>query len=259
MTFSRRLLSFFTRARARPFDAPLQPDQPFYVIGDIHGCDHLLADLLDIIADHAAGVAAPIICVGDYIDRGEQSAEVLRRLGALSQDGAANLTCLLGNHEEMLLAFLDDPERNARLWLQNGGLQTLASFAIGGVQQNMPKAQLLAVHAQLLEALGDEVLTWLRGLPTMWSSGNVTVVHAAADPGHSVDDQPAKVLTWGHRDFLTTPRRDGQWIIHGHTIVPEIDLRDGRVGVDTGAFATGRLSAAYVSSSGVTPLVASVT
>lgn len=240
------------------FQAPLIPDTPFYVIGDVHGCDQLLADLLDRISDDALDTTAPIICVGDYIDRGEDSAAVLRRLHRISTAQDSTLICLKGNHEEMMLDFLDDPERHADLWLRNGGMQTLASFQINGVRQSMSGRQLRTACAQLEAALGPELITWLRSLPNMWSTGNVTVVHAGADPNRRIDQQSHEVLTWGHADFFKAPRVDGQWIVYGHTIVPQVVCTNGRIGVDTGAFATGRLSAASISATGISVLTASL-
>lgn len=210
-----------------------------------------------MIAADAKGAAVHVVCVGDYIDRGENSASVLRRLYGISKAPNSKMICLMGNHEEMMLGFLDDPDRYARLWLKNGGMQTLASFQVAGARQNMSGARLKAARAELEAALGPELIAWIRALPRAWSSGNVTVVHAGADPERGLSDQLSDVLTWGHADFLRTPRQDGQWVIHGHTIVPEAVPINGRIGVDTGAFATGRLSAVCVSPAEVRPLVAS--
>ena len=253
-----RLKSLLKPVKTSAFIAELKPDEQFYAIGDIHGRDDLLEDLLETIFADAEGSEAIIVCVGDYIDRGENSAAALRRLHGLSKEHTNNFICLLGNHEEMMLAFLDDPKRKAGVWLRNGGLQTLASFQIEGARQNMSERRLTKVRKQLEEALGADMIDWLRALPSMWSSGNVTVVHAGADPDRRLEGQHKNDLTWGHRNFLSKPRQDGQWIVHGHTIVSKIEANDGRIGVDTGAFATGRLSAASISASGVRSLISSV-
>jgi serine/threonine protein phosphatase 1 len=86
----------------------------------------------------------------------------------------------------------------------------------------------------------------MRLLPLMHETGNVTVVHAGADPAKPLDQQAHRTLTWGHPDFRTTPRRDGQWVLHGHTIVDAPSADQGRIAVDTGAYATGRLTVARV-------------
>ena len=89
---------------------------------------------------------------------------------------------------------------------------------------------------------------------TKYSSGNVHVVHAGADPARPLDRQSAHTLIWGHPDFLRRPRRDGQWVVYGHTIVDVVAAENGRIGVDTGAYATGRLSAALITRDGVESL-----
>ena len=127
----RRLLERLSRRGAQAaarFDAPLAPDRPLAVIGDVHGRDALLGRLLGTIAERAP--EAQVVLVGDLIDRGEQSAEVLRRVA-----GRGDLVCVRGNHEAMCLEFLDDPEAYGPRWLFNGGLQTLASFGVGGVTE----------------------------------------------------------------------------------------------------------------------------
>lgn len=107
---------------------PPCPETPVGVIGDVHGCAELLEELLGRLDE--AGVKH-IVTVGDYVDRGERSADVLHMLRARSSETPETLVCLMGNHEKMMLDFLDRPvERGAR-WLRNGGLQTLASFGIG--------------------------------------------------------------------------------------------------------------------------------
>lgn len=255
MTLSKRLVKLLKPTKATQFDAPLAPDTPFYAIGDIHGCDHLLVDLLGQIATDAAGQRLPVVCVGDYIDRGADSAAVLNRLHALSLDQPDQINCLMGNHEEMMLAFLDDPVSYGIGWFQNGGLQTLASFGVRGASLDMSADQLQDIRSRFENAIGPELFAWLRQRPLEWSSGNVTVVHAGADPKLPIKSQSRDVLTWGHRDFLRTPRQDGRWIVHGHTINPTVKPINGRIGVDTGAFATGRLSAIKISASGVKTLV----
>lgn len=231
----------------RTFVAPaFAPEAPFYAIGDIHGRADLLKRLLDLIAAEDTG--AQIVCVGDYVDRGENSADVLRHLIGIAQNDG--VICLMGNHEEMMLRFLDDPAEHGNRWLRYGGLQTLASFNIGGVSERSNEDALRTAAQKLRAALGTEQESWLRGLPRQWQSGNIAVVHAAADPERPIAEQDAEVLSWGHADFLNVPREDGVWVVHGHTILPEPSVQDGRIGLDTGAYATGVLTAAHVSDQG---------
>lgn len=236
----RRLIGLFARGRgAARFDAPLAPERPLAVIGDVHGRDDLLGRLLERLGREAPEHA--VVLVGDLIDRGEASEAVLRRAMA-----RPDLTVLKGNHEAMCLDFLDDPERKGPLWIRNGGLQTLASFGVGGLGISPGPEALRAAAGRLAQAMGPGMVGWLRGLPTRWRSGNVAVVHAGADPGRALEDQEEAALIWGHPRFAEEARGDGVWVVHGHTILPEPLVEAGRIGVDTGAYATGRLTAAVI-------------
>ncbi|MFL4472282.1 metallophosphoesterase [Tateyamaria armeniaca] len=225
----------FRRFVAGPeFPAPA-PDSPFIAVGDIHG----RIDLLELFLE--MGPAYPIVCVGDYVDRGEHSAEVLRLLSQRT-----DITCLSGNHEEMMLGFLKSPEKVGPRWLRYGGLQTLASFGISGVTNGGNAQALIAARDQLKDKMGPELISWMRSLPTRWQSGNVAVVHAGADPLRSIDNQDTEALHWGHRDFAKVDRTDGVWVVHGHTIVDVPHARNGRIAIDTGAYATGNLTAVLI-------------
>ncbi len=242
------LFSRFFGSKTVQFEAPIQPEAPFFAIGDIHGCAPKLQSLLKKL--HAIDLNLPIIFVWDYVDRGEDNADVLRQVMALSKQ--ANVTCLIGNHEEMMLNFLENPQRYASRWLRYGGLQTLASFGVRGVSAGNKGEPLDAAAANLREAMGEEMIDWLRALPTHWVSGNVAVVHAAADPALPISEQLPKTLRWGHPDFEDTARTDDVWVLHGHTIVDQANATAGRIAIDTGAYATGRLTAAHVTNDNVT-------
>ncbi|WP_240611595.1 metallophosphoesterase [Roseovarius nitratireducens] len=228
----------------------LAPERPFVAVGDIHGRADLLLDLDRQIAAHCAGW--PVVLLGDYIDRGEQSREVLELLMTLSAEGTPPVTCLMGNHERMLLDFLDFPERRGPVWLRNGGLQTLASFGIAPpVGTQADAVALKALRARLADTMGEAMIAWLRARPLFWQSGNIWAVHAGADPDRPIPDQAADTLTWGHADFLRRARPDGHWVAHGHSIVDMPEVRDGRIALDTGAYATGRLTAAAIAAGDV--------
>lgn len=231
------LTSWIARLLGRfPAFPPVAPDAPFHLIGDIHGRSDLLQRAL-------AGLKSdrPVVFVGDYIDRGEDSAGVLRLL-----IDRPNTHFLRGNHEEMLLNFLDDPIAQGARWLRYGGLQTLASYGVTGVTETSSGAELELVRDALLRAMGPEQIFWLRTLPLSHRSGNVAVTHAGADPRRGFDSQDPRALVWGHRDFGRVPRQDGVWIAHGHTIVDEPIATEGIISVDTGAYATGRLTIADI-------------
>lgn len=215
------------------------PDAPFTAIGDIHGRDDLLARALARRRD-------PVICVGDYIDRGPDSAGVLRRLHA-----QRDILCLAGNHEEMLLAFLADPAGRGRRWLRHGGAETLESFGLAAPDAAAPPGALAEVAGALRHAMGSDLLAWLEALPSVWWSGDVAVVHAAADPARPIEAQDRDVLRWGHRAFPGRARRDGLWVVHGHVVVAAPRVRGRVVSIDTGAWATDRLTLAHISRTGV--------
>lgn len=232
------------------FRAPVLPDELLFVIGDIHGRDDLLARMLDRLSGirerhHAGG--GRLVFVGDYIDRGDRSAQVLDRLSGLCAKAGSGVVCLAGNHERMMLDFLADPEAKGPRWLRNGGLQTLASFGIGQLSDSSTGAALVAARDRLRTALPAGMEAWLAALPCQFQSGNVAVVHAAADPGQPLGDQSMKTLLWGHDRFLTEARTDGLWVVHGHHIVEAPSVTRGRIAIDTGAFATHRLTAAVLS------------
>ncbi len=239
---------FIGRARpGRETSVPgIAPDERFVVVGDIHGRLDLLQALLMRVEDDC-----PLIFVGDYIDRGDYSAQVLRHLQHF--DTAANrpVVCLMGNHEDMLLRFLNEPGRYAHHWFRNGGFQTLASFGITEFDLHPTNEIAEAVAGKLKQVMGAGLLSWLRDRPLIWSSGNVTVVHAALDPDLTVDDQQRQVCLWGHPMFPRRRRADGQWVVHGHTIIDRPRVNNGVVSVDTGAFATNRLTAAEIYRGGV--------
>ncbi len=213
-----------------------------FVIGDLHG----RIDLLDRVLEKADG-AEQIICVGDYVDRGERSADVLARLQARD-----DIVCLKGNHEDMMMSFIEDPQNAGPRWLRYGGLQTLASYGVSGVSDTSRGAELETARDQMTAKMGTALIDWLHARPLRYQSGNVAVVHAGADPACPVDQQSNSVLLWGHPDFLKKQRQDGTWVVHGHTIVDDPSAQNGRVSVDTGAYATGRLTAARISGDGVT-------
>lgn len=235
------LRAFVDRLGRKPPFPPIAPEQPFCAIGDIHGCVDLLRAALHQAKD------LPIVCVGDYVDRGARSHEVLRLLM-----DRPDITSLSGNHEEMMLRFVDTPEEYGSMWLRYGGVQTLASFSIGGVDASSDADKMRNARDELVAAMGSKLLDWMRALPTIWTSGNVAVVHAGADPSVALDKQAPGHLRWGHPEFYKKVRRDGVWVLHGHTIVDAPQIALGRIAIDTGAYATGRLTMARVEAGSVT-------
>lgn len=213
---------------------PLAVERPVAIIGDLHGCLELTEDLLAKLREQAPD--AELVFVGDYIDRGEKSADVLRLLVNMPE-----AVCLKGNHEQMMLDFLDNPEEKGARWLRYGGLQTIASFGC-----STPVDRLKELRDEIGALMGGEMASWLRDLRLTYSSGNLHVVHAAAHPEKPMNSQSESDLIWGHPKFERIRRKDGLWIAHGHTIVTMPAVQSGRISVDTGAYATGRLTAAII-------------
>jgi serine/threonine protein phosphatase 1 len=238
------------KARRSPktFEGRLEIDKPTYAIGDVHGRDDLLARLLETIGADAEARGYDdwrIVMMGDYIDRGEQSAEALSRLRALLAGGgpAPETLALRGNHEEMMLRFLEEPGREGPRWLRNGGLQTLLSYGVGGVTLAADEAA-LGEAAERLAVAAEEDLPALRALPAWMRHGTVIFSHAGCDPELPPDLQSDRTLTWGTPRFFQLPRKDGLWNVYGHYIVDEAGVAQGRIAVDTGAYYSGILSAA---------------
>lgn len=230
--------------------APPAPEAPTYVLGDIHGRSDLLDRMLglidDDIHDHGVAETARVVIVGDFVDRGPDTRSVIDTLRDLARLMPRRVTVLLGNHERMMLDFLDRPEGGARAWLRHGGLDTLLSYGVGGIGPSPSPERAAGAAQRLAETLTPEVHGWLARLPLQDRSGNLGIVHAGADPDSPFDLQSPSVLTWGHPAFLERPRRDGLWIAFGHTTVDQPEARDGRIAVDTGAWTTGRLTAAAI-------------
>lgn len=230
---------------------PIRPETPFFAVGDLHGCDRLFDRLLR----HLESLGHPnaiLVTVGDYVDRGEETARLLRRLRFLSDSVGDAMQCIMGNHEMMLLEMLENPAERGARWLRHGGLQTLASYKVPPVLGDRPEQDWIDMRDRLADRMGDELITWIRNLPLSWRTGNVVVTHAGADPSAPIDTQPKKNLLWGHPDFLRQPRSDGLWVVYGHNITQTPEAVEGRISTDTGAYATGVLTAALVETDSVT-------
>jgi serine/threonine protein phosphatase 1 len=217
------------------------PGQRIYVVGDIHGRDDLLERLHGMIkADLAACPATgPIVVyLGDYVDRGPASYEVIDRLLNDPLTGC-RVVHLLGNHEAMMLEFLDHGED---LWLFNGGSETLTSYGLRGTDPWSGYYNLPHLQEQLRSLLPDSHLRFLRGLAPSFTCGDYFFVHAGIRPGRPLDAQTPRDLIWIREPFLTSRADFGKCVVHGHSISPAPELLDNRIGIDTGAFFTGRLT-----------------
>lgn len=223
----------------------LAPDAPFWAIGDVHGCVDLLAPLLRDLMEGPE----KIILVGDYINKGPDSAKTLDLLQEATATG--QVIALRGNHEDLLLRFLRRPRQFGRSWINYGGLTTLESFGITGLTADANPAEFFEARDALTAALGPQI-AWLETLPYVWHSGNVAVLHAGADPDMALEDQVQKAFAWGHPNFHSHHRKDGTWIVHGHRPVQAVRIRNRRIAIDTEAYVSGTLSAVRVSAGSVT-------
>jgi serine/threonine protein phosphatase 1 len=221
-----------------PRSAPAIPEGvALYAVGDIHG----RADLLDrlhhaILADAAARAAAErrIVYLGDYIDRGEDSAGVIERLVERPLAGFRAVH-LCGNHEDLLLRFLTD-ESVAPHWLHNGGDTTLASYGLA------PDRDWTRLQRNLRRALPRRHLAFLEALALSHAAGDYLFVHAGIRPGLPLDRQRREDLLWIRGEFLDSTAPHGRIVVHGHSIAHEVEFRANRIGIDTGAYMTGRLT-----------------
>lgn len=195
------------------------------------------------------GISDPaVVFLGDYVDRGKRSAEVIEFLVTLSANEPDAVVCLKGNHEQMMLEFIDDPVKHGKRWLRYGGQETLQSFGIVAPEETAGAEALYEAAEELADALPQGALAWMRRLPLQWHSGNLHCVHAAMDPARPAGDQQIDTLLWGHDAFATTQRRDGIWVVHGHTVVDAPTWEFGRVALDTGCWFSGTLTAAAFTS-----------
>ena len=216
-----------------------------YAIGDIHGHLDLLESLLQAIdADRAAFGDRKIIKIflGDYIDRGPASCGVIDRVLAESARADQQVIALAGNHERAMLDFLDDPPYGAD-WMQFGGLNTLRSYGVEPPLRSGSSRIWTVVRDALVAAMPEQHIEFLRGLSLYCQLGDVIFVHAGVRPGIPLASQSPDDLLWIRGEFLNASHPEDQLIVHGHT--PSIDVQSapGRLGIDTGAFATGKLTA----------------
>jgi serine/threonine protein phosphatase 1 len=212
-----------------------------YAVGDIHGRSDLLKKMFTKIdADMDRNpVSRPIeVFLGDYIDRGPDSAHTLDLL--IERSLCRETVCLKGNHETYFLDVLRDPSK-LEGWRQFGGLQTLMSY---GIQPTLnPDA---TEQADLIGALNDVIsrdhLNFLRGLKPSFVCGDFFFVHAGVRPGVPLTEQNEADMLWIRNEFLESGENFGKFIVHGHTPVREPDIRPNRINIDTGAYATGNLT-----------------
>jgi len=227
-----------------------------YAVGDIHGRHDLLVRLTGIIAEDAAklpaGIKPQIVFLGDYIDRGLQSREVINffTCGGVDQ---FDPIYLMGNHEEALLRFLQQASFGSQ-WARFGGSETLYSYGLTPPNQRAS----LNSHEEMSSAreawtrvwdefrarLPEEHRVFFQSLKPFHLAGDYLFVHAGLRPGLQLDQQTTRDMLWIREEFLDDPAEFPHKIVHGHTPMETVHHDYRRIGLDTGAFLTGRLTAA---------------
>lgn len=218
-------------------------DQRLYAIGDVHGRLDLLDRLIDQIDrdDAARGPADTwLIFLGDLVDRGPDSYGVVDRLLRLKQSDR-NVRVLMGNHEEVFLLAARGDVQALRLFLRIGGKETVLSYGVSRDDFNQADFERLA--ALLSEHVPAEHIAFLESFEQLIEVGDYLFVHAGIRPGIAIGDQEHSDLRWIRGDFLNHSGSHGKMVVHGHSITPSVDVQANRIGIDTGAYASDRLSA----------------
>ena len=225
-----------------PFHAKIADEMRIYAIGDVHGRGDLLQPMLARIDAYTSAYPTPrpiLVFLGDYIDRGPSSREVIDQLVLLNKQ--REVVFLEGNHEYYLMKFLKNPPFLTD-WLRYGGLDTLRSYGI------FPKNYLELGEQELLATSLNLILhenghhDFLSNLRRSFVCGDFFFVHAGVRPGVPLDQQSQRDLLEIRNDFLSSKSDFGKIVVHGHTPVTRPDVRLNRINIDTGAYATGKLS-----------------
>ncbi|GJD62234.1 metallophosphoesterase family protein [Methylobacterium frigidaeris] len=203
-------------------------DQLTYAIGDVHGCAGALENLLDQIDAHGAGRRRQLVFLGDYIDKGPESARAVAVIRQVQERDPDAVVCLMGNREAALLQAVHDPRR-AAAWLATGGDRTLSSYGVARVAD-----------------LPADALAWIAGLKTVHEDALRYYVHAGFRPGRRGIDPSVMARLWIREPFLSVDFDFGKHVVHGHTpcYAGLPDRHPYRTNLDTAPVRTGRLTAA---------------
>jgi serine/threonine protein phosphatase 1 len=218
--------------------AALPVGRRVYAVGDVHGCASRLTALWRLVASDLAKrpvAAATLVHLGDYVDRGPDSAGVLDLLVKVAAIPGLRVVNLMGNHERMMLdALVGQDQEAAALWLDNGGAASLRSWSVN------PQSPIAEWHRTIPH------LDFLNRLALTHAEGPYLFVHAGVRPGVRLDRQSPRDLLWIREPFLSWPGGLGAVIVHGHTPVQEPVVRANRIGIDTGAVLGGPLTCAVI-------------
>lgn len=230
-------------ARQQPALPPaaIPAGQRVYAVGDVHGRLDLFDAIIAAIEDDDAARGAArttIVLLGDLVDRGPDSAAVIARAQALAARRPVRVLC--GNHEEMFLKSFDDLEV-LRAFLRYGGRETVLSYPIDPAEWNSATLRQAQYMMQLIVPTGD--LDFIRKFEDWIEIGDYLFVHAAIAPDVPLEQQSRRDLRWMREPFLSHAGDHGRIVVHGHTITDEPEVRHNRIGIDTGAYVTGKLTA----------------
>ena len=233
----------FSAFRQKPLVPRAPKGRRAYAVGDIHGRLDLLDRLLaEIECDIAVRPPAEtfVVFLGDLIDRGPQSREVVERLRTIRSDGFTPIF-ILGNHEEVLLRLLGGELGLLASWLKFGGAECAASYGLN------PRSLLRMSEEQAIESIRAAVpethARFIEEFIDTFRFGDYLFVHAGIRPGTDLATQSQRDLRWIRAPFLDSDRDHGFIVVHGHSIAPEVVERANRIGIDTGAYASGVLTA----------------
>lgn len=210
-------------------------DERVYAVGDIHGCseklDAMHALIREDLTERPIG-RVTLLHLGDYVDRGPDSAGVVRRLATSDPIAFVPTVNLIGNHERTMLEALDGERAAATDWLIHGGEEALHSW---GVHKSTPQSS-------WKNAVPPAHLDWVRALSPAYRCGGYFFAHAGIRPGIALDKQELADLVSIRHIFLTSERDFGAVVVHGHTVKSEPVIRTNRIGIDTGAVYGGKLT-----------------
>ncbi|HET9146232.1 MAG TPA: metallophosphoesterase [Sphingomicrobium sp.] len=220
-----------------------------YAVGDVHGRLDLLDQLLDKIHEDLNRRPAKkvlLVFVGDLIDRGPSSAHVVERLRTYIHPNVQT-AFILGNHEEVLLRILAGDAELITKWRWFGGTECLSSYGVDTVK--LAKMKVEDALEVIRAAIPREHIEFLETFDDSCRFGDYLFVHAGIRPGVEIDQQRQSDLRWIREAFLFDETDHGFIVVHGHTIRPEVEIRGNRIGIDTGAYQSGVLTALAIEGS----------
>lgn len=226
-------------------------DLRIYAVGDIHGrldlLDRLLASMHADISLRA--VAKPLfVFLGDYIDRGPSSRETIDRL--IEHGERYECVFLKGNHELIAIKCLSDPSL-FDYWMRLGGMETLTSYGVVAAGSPKNSKRTVELQAAFHDAMPQTHFRFLSDLKTSFACGDFFFAHAGVRPRVKLSDQAESDLLSIRREFLESRQDFGKIVVHGHTPTYEVEVAPNRINIDTGAFATGRLTCLVIEGSSI--------